>query len=52
MILAENDNLPIHEDKTHGVYVKNLSDYYVGNSQEVYEIMRQGGSSRATSSTR
>lgn len=48
---AENDNLPIHEDKAKGVYVKGLSDYYVGNAAEVYEIMRQGGNSRATSST-
>lgn len=50
-ISAANDNLPIHEDKTRGVYVKNLSDYYVGNADEVYEIMRQGGNARATSST-
>lgn len=48
---AENDNLPVHEDKQRGVYVKNLSEFYVGNSAEVYEIMRQGGSARAVSST-
>jgi kinesin family protein 5 len=51
VVTAANDNLPIHEDKARGVYVKNLSDYYVGNANEVYEIMRQGGNTRATSST-
>ena len=48
---AENENLPIHEDKARGVYVKNLSDFYVSNAGEVYEIMRQGGSARAVSAT-
>ena len=48
---AENDNLPVHEDKAKGVYVKGLSDFYVGNAPEVYEIMRQGGNARAVSAT-
>ena len=48
---AQNDNLPIHEDKARGVYVKNLSDYYVGSANEVYEIMKQGGNARAVTST-
>ncbi|GAA5981651.1 hypothetical protein JCM11641_003933 [Rhodosporidiobolus odoratus] len=51
LLAPENDNLPVHEDKARGVYVKNLSDFYVSNSAEVYEIMRQGGSARAVSST-
>ncbi|GAA5965702.1 hypothetical protein JCM21900_001566 [Sporobolomyces salmonicolor] len=51
LLAPENDNLPVHEDKQRGVYVKNLSDFYVGNATEVYEIMRQGGSARAVSST-
>lgn len=50
-LAAENENLPIHEDKARGVYVKNLSDFYVSNAGEVYEIMRQGGSARAVSAT-
>lgn len=48
---AHNDNLQIHEDKAKGVYVKGLSDFYVGGQDDVYEIMRQGGNSRAVSST-
>jgi kinesin family protein 5 len=49
--IAQNDNLQIHEEKSKGVYVKNLSDYYVGNAKEVYEIMRQGGQARMVTST-
>lgn len=48
---ADNDNLPIHEEKSRGVYVKGLSDFYVGDAGEVYEIMRQGGNARAVSAT-
>lgn len=51
LVLAQNDNLQIHEEKTKGVYVKNLSDYYVGSAKEVYEIMRQGGQARMVTST-
>ena len=49
--LAQNDNLSIHEDKARGVYVKGLTDVYVGSESEVYKVMRAGGASRATSST-
>ena len=50
-LLAQNDNLQVHEEKSKGVYVKNLSDYYVSSAREVYEIMRTGGAARAISST-
>lgn len=48
---AQNDNLSIHEDKTRGVYVKGLTDVYVGSEAEVFKVMKAGGASRATSST-
>lgn len=50
-LVAQNDNLQVHEEKSKGVYVKNLSDYYVSSAREVYEIMRQGGNARVVSST-
>jgi len=50
-IAAQNDNLQIHEEKSKGVYVKNLSDYYVTSATEVYDIMRQGGQARVVTST-
>lgn len=49
--IAQNDNLQIHEEKSKGVYVKNLSDFYVSSAREVYEIMRQGGAARMVTST-
>ena len=48
---AQNDNLQVHEEKSKGVYVKNLSDYYVSSAKEVYEIMRTGGAARVVTST-
>ncbi|VDB83016.1 unnamed protein product [Peniophora sp. CBMAI 1063] len=51
LLQPQNDNLQVHEEKNKGVYVKNLSDYYVSSAQEVYEIMRQGGAARVVTST-
>ena len=51
LCLAQNDNLQVHEEKSKGVYVKNLSDYYVSSAAEVYEIMRTGGAARVVTST-
>ncbi|KAF7976323.1 hypothetical protein HWV62_7044 [Athelia sp. TMB] len=51
LLAPQNDNLQIHEEKSKGVYVKNLSDYYVSSAREVYEIMRQGGAARMVTST-
>jgi kinesin family member 5 len=48
---AQNDNLQVHEEKSKGVYVKGLTDYYVSSAREVYEIMRQGGAARVVTST-
>ena len=42
LLNPDNDNLPIHEDKTRGIYVKGLTEEYVASSQEVFEIMKQG----------
>lgn len=51
LISAANDNLSIHEDKARGVYVKGLTDVYVGSEAEVYKVMKAGGASRAVSAT-
>ncbi|KAJ7063350.1 kinesin heavy chain [Mycena amicta] len=51
LLAHHNDNLQVHEEKNRGVYVKNLSDYYVSSAREVYEIMRTGGNARMVSST-
>jgi len=49
--VAHNDNLPIHEDKSRGVYVKDLLEVYVSSIPEVYEVMRRGGQARVVAST-
>ncbi|PVF98921.1 kinesin-domain-containing protein [Serendipita vermifera] len=51
LLAPQNDNLQVHEEKSKGVYVKGLSDYYVSNAKEVYEIMRQGGAARVVTAT-
>ncbi|KAK9760112.1 hypothetical protein K7432_016191, partial [Basidiobolus ranarum] len=51
LLNPKNDNLPIHEEKSRGIYVKNLCEVYVSGLNEVYEVMNRGGSSRMVSST-
>ncbi|KAK6355502.1 Kinesin heavy chain [Orbilia brochopaga] len=51
LLAPQNDNLPIHEEKNRGIYVKGLLEIYVSSVQEVYEVMRRGGNSRAVSAT-
>ena len=46
-----NDNLPVHEEKNRGVYVKGLMELYVASVQEVYTIMDRGQRARAVAST-
>ncbi len=45
------DNLKIHEEKGKGVYVADVTEQYVAEDDEVYEIMKQGNKSRAISAT-
>ncbi len=51
LLAPQNDNLPVHEEKSRGVYVKGLLEIYVSSVQEVYEVMRRGGNARATAAT-
>jgi kinesin family protein 5 len=51
LLQPQNDNLPVHEEKSRGVYVKGLLEIYVSSVQEVYEVMRRGGMARAVAAT-
>ncbi|KAK1964271.1 kinesin motor domain-containing protein [Colletotrichum sublineola] len=51
LLAPQNDNLPVHEEKNRGVYVKGLLEVYVSSVQEVYEVMRRGGNARAVAAT-
>lgn len=52
LLVPQNDNLPIHEEKIRGVYVKGLQEEYVASVPEVYKVMRDGGLNRATAATK
>ena len=49
--IAQHDNLPIHEDKVKGVYVKGVLEVYVSSTEEVYEVMRRGSNNRVVAYT-
>jgi kinesin family protein 5 len=51
LLVPQNDNLPIHEDKQRGVYVKGLGEFYVGSVGEVYQVLERGGQARAVAAT-
>ncbi|KAJ9060783.1 hypothetical protein DSO57_1027176 [Entomophthora muscae] len=46
------DNLPIHEDKVNGVYVKGVTEVYVASVDEVYEVLNRGSSNRVVAFTK
>lgn len=51
LLNPQNDNLPVHEERNRGVYVKGLLEIYVSSVQEVYEVMRRGDTARAVAAT-
>ncbi|KAI8145084.1 kinesin heavy chain [Fennellomyces sp. T-0311] len=51
LLNPQHDNLPIHEDKVKGVYVKGVLEVYVSSTEEVYEVMRRGGNNRVVAYT-
>ncbi|KAI1470236.1 kinesin-domain-containing protein [Daldinia caldariorum] len=51
LLAPQNDNLPVHEEKNRGVYVKGLLEIYVSSVEEVFEVMKRGGNARAVSAT-
>ena len=51
LLVPHNDNLPVHEEKSKGVYVKGLLEVYVSSVDEVLEVMRRGGTARAVAAT-
>ncbi|KAJ1894922.1 hypothetical protein LPJ66_004899 [Kickxella alabastrina] len=51
LLNPDESNLPVHEDKANGVYVKGLMEVFVGSIDEVYEVMRQGAKNRVVAST-
>lgn len=48
---TSKDNLKIHEDKTKGVYIADVTETYVAEELEVYQIMKLGNSNRSIAAT-
>jgi kinesin family member 5 len=44
-------NLQVKEDRQRGIYIKDLTERYIGSEEEVYEIMKIGNHNRKTAST-
>jgi kinesin family protein 5 len=40
-------NLKIHEDKTQGIYIADVTEEYVGDENEVFQLMSMGNDNRA-----
>ncbi|CAK3745884.1 Kinesin heavy chain [Lecanosticta acicola] len=51
LLVPNNDNLAVHEDKQRGVYVKGLGEFYVGSVGEVYQVLERGGQERMVAAT-
>ena len=48
---ASKVNLSVHEDKTRGIYIEGLTERYVGDENEVFELMRMGLDNREVACT-
>ena len=51
LLLPERKNLNIREDKKRGIYIDNLSEWIVKNSDDIYTLLERGSENRATAST-
>lgn len=47
----KKDNLKIHEDKTNGVFIGEVTESYVGCEQEIFDLMRTGQINRSIAVT-
>jgi kinesin family protein 5 len=41
------NNLKVHEDKQKGIYIADVTETYVSDEQEVYDIMKCGNDNRS-----
>ena len=51
LLVPTNDNLPIHEDKNRGVFVKGLKEVYVSSIAEVFHVLSVGEQYRSIAAT-
>eukprot|EP00397_Hematodinium_sp_SG-2012_P003389 GEMP01003397.1.p1 GENE.GEMP01003397.1~~GEMP01003397.1.p1 ORF type:complete len:820 (+),score=149.34 GEMP01003397.1:289-2748(+) len=48
---VKKDNLKIHEDKTRGVFIGDITELYVQSEPEIFEAMKMGNSNRTVAYT-
>jgi len=48
---SKKDNLKVHEDKTRGVFIGEVTESYVGCEQEIFDAMRAGHYNRSIATT-
>ncbi len=51
LIDPTRQNLNVREDKTKGVYIENLSEFYISTEDEVMAYLKLGNESRSVAST-
>ena len=51
LLSPEKSNLKVREDKARGIYLEDVTESYVSDESEVYDIMKLGASNRAISAT-
>ena len=51
LIDPSKENLRVHEDKQKGVYLQDVSERYIADENEVYELMKHGNSNRSIAAT-
>ena len=47
----KKDNLQVHEEKTKGIYIADVTETYVSDEREVYQVMKLGQSNRSIACT-
>ena len=47
----KKNNLKVHEDKEKGVYVKDMTESYVGGEDEVFSLLKVGNENRSIGAT-
>jgi len=51
LISPEKNNLKIREDRARGIYIEDVTEAYVSQESEVFDLMRLGNTHRAISAT-
>lgn len=51
LLFPSKNNLKVSEDRARGIYIRNLSEEYVSNADEVFSLFRAGNKNREVAAT-